>query len=419
MQRNSKKTGKPFHPETLAMGYDYNPFLSEGAAKPPVFLTSTFCFRNSQEGKEFFEYAYGLKDKPEDRELGLIYTRLNNPNLEILEKRLAAWEGAEQGAVFASGMAAISTTMLALLKPGDEIVSMNPVYGGTDFLFEHILPEWGVKVHRVLAGTSAPDETAKILAAGGRVRIVYMETPANPNLLLTDIRRMKDLAEQYSTPDQRILVLVDNTLLGQSFQLPMRSGADVVLYSATKFIGGHSDLVAGVVLTSEELMTPIMNYRTILGTMSSPFNGWLMTRSLETLSIRNRQQQKNARRIVDLLQNHPGVEQIFYPGMSDDPIQNEIFRKQCSGSGSMISFTVKGDEAVAFRVMDALEVFKLAVSLGGTESLVQHPQTMTHSDLDPETQEGALITDNMIRLSIGIEHWDDLLADIQQALDQI
>jgi len=308
---------------------------------------------------------------------------------------------------------------LGLLQPGDEVVTMNPVYGGTDFLFEKILPSWGIHVHRVLAGTHAPRDVREKLKGNDRIKVLYLETPANPNLLLTDIRAMADLAREFSTEGRQIKVIVDNTLLGQRFQLPVKSGADIVIYSATKFIGGHSDLVAGVVLTSEELMAPIMNYRTIMGTMSSPFNGWLMSRSLETLSIRNRQQQKNALKLVELLQDHPQVEKVFYPGQSDDPVQNEIFERQCTGSGSMISFRVRGGEREAFQVLDGLEDLKLAVSLGGTESLVQHPKTMTHSDLDQQTQEAALITDNLVRLSVGIEHSDDLISDLKQILDSL
>jgi len=417
MKRVSKITGRPFHPETLAMGYDYDPFLSEGAAKPPVFLTSTFCFRNAQEGKEFFELAYGLKEKREGQDLGLIYSRLNNPNLEILEKRLAAWEGAEKAATFAAGLAAISTTVMALVKPGDSIITTNPVYGGTDYFFEHILDHWGVKVYRVNAGSRAPEEMAGILDRDPRVRIIYLETPANPNLILTDIRALADLAAAHSTEERRILTIVDNTLLGPLFQRPIEHGADVVIYSATKFIGGHSDLVAGVSIADEELMKSIMEYRTILGTMSSPFNTWLMSRSLETLAVRMERQQQNALEVFRVLQEHPAVAAVFYPGSNEDKRQQEIYQRQCTGSGSLISFEIKGGEKEAFQVLNRFEIFKLAVSLGGTESLVEHPKTMTHSDLDPETQKEAGITDALIRISLGIEHPEDLCADIRQALD--
>jgi methionine-gamma-lyase len=412
----SKRTGRPFSPETLMMGYGYDPFLSEGAVKPPIFMTSTFCFRSAEEGKQFFEWAYGLKERDPDRdpEMGLIYSRLNNPDLEILETRLAAWEKAESGLVFSSGMSAITTSILALVEPGMEIISTNPVYGGTDYFLEHMCGRMNIKVHRICAGSdTVADVDALLKERGDKVRLVYLETPSNPTNRMVDIQ---DLAALLKTRGEtRPLLMVDNTFLGPVFQQPLRLGADLSIYSATKFIGGHSDLVAGAILGSQELLAPISVHRTIFGSMAAPFTCWLMMRSLETLSVRMRQQQENAQEIVKMLQKHSAVQRIYYPGLLDDK-QTEIWQKQCAGPGSLISFTIKGGEAEAFKVLNSFEVCKLAVSLGGTESLVQHPSSMTHSDLDDATKAAAEITDSLLRLSVGIENVEDLKADLEGAL---
>jgi methionine-gamma-lyase len=421
--RHSARTGRPFDPQTLMMGYGYDPFLSEGSVKPPVFLTSTFAFRNSAEGKRYFEWAYGLKerDPSRDPEMGLIYSRLNNPDLEILENRLACWEGAEQGLVFSSGMSAITTTLLSLVAPGQEIISTNPVYGGTDFYFEHICPRWNTPVHRVRAGTDAAAQVEKLLRERpGRVRLVYVESPSNPTNCMTDLAALCEVIQRVGTPPegQEILLVVDNTFLGPLFQQPLQCGADLSVYSATKFLGGHSDLVAGALLGSSRLLQEVGVYRTILGTMAEPFTCWLLLRSLETLSVRMEKQQETALHLARMLAAHPAVARVYYPGHLDEA-QNAIWSRQCQGSGSLISFDVKGGEAEAFRVLDAVEICKLAVSLGGTESLVEHPSTMTHSDLDDETKAMAGIGPAMIRLSVGLEAVVDLEADLRGALDML
>lgn len=420
--RISKRTGKPFSPETLMMGYGYDPFLSEGSVKPPVFLTSTFAFRSAHEGKRFFEWAYGLKERDPERdpEMGLIYSRLNNPDLEILETRLAAWENAEMGLAFSSGMSAITTAVLGLVQPGEEIVSTNPVYGGTDFFLSHICPRLKIGVHRVTTGTGTVDEVRRILAErGGKVRLVYAETPSNPTNSMVDLEALAKVAHAASGAERETLLMVDNTFLGPLFQQPLSMGADLSVYSATKFIGGHSDVVAGALLGPGRLLKDVAVHRTIFGSMAEPFSCWLLLRSLETLAIRMRAQQENALALVAALKAHPAVTRVFYPGEMDDPRQTEIWKKQCSGSGSLISFEVKGGEEEAFRVLDGFEIAKLAVSLGGTESLVEHPSTMTHSDLDEETKRLAGITPAMIRISVGIENVDDLLSDVTGALDAI
>ncbi len=420
MKRKHGPTGHEYNPETLALGYGYEPHLSEGSVKPPVFLTSTFQFHSAEEGKRFFELAYGLREPDEGEEQGLIYSRLNNPNLQIFEERLAAWEGSEQAATFASGMAAISTTLLGLLKPGDVLLSTTPVYGGTHYLLTHILPTYGIEVHWVGAGTEAPSafEAAAEQAGPERVRAIFVETPANPSNVHTDIAAVAALAaklrEAHGGP---VATVVDNTFLGPVFQRAAREGADLVVYSATKFVGGHSDLVAGIVAGSRELIARVLEMRTILGTCTTPFNGWLLLRSLETLSIRMRRQAKSARALANLLVEHPKVTRVCYPGLLEpgDP-QHDIYKRQCSGPGSLIAFEVEGGEEAAFHTLDRFEVCRLAVSLGGTESLVEHPMRMTHADVPPEDLARHGVTAGLIRMSVGLEHLSDLKRDLLHAL---
>jgi methionine-gamma-lyase len=271
----------------------------------------------------------------------------------------------------------------------------------------------------VTSGTAAPREVAGLLRERpGKVRLVYVETPSNPTNSMVDIAALASVLREEGTPpaDERILLMVDNTFLGPLFQRPLALGADLSVYSATKFIGGHSDLVAGALLGPSSLLKEVAVTRTILGSMADPFTCWLLMRSLETLDVRMRRQQENARALVDLLKAHPAVARVFYPGELE-PGQNEIWRRQCTGSGSLISFEIHGGEVEAFRVLNRMELCKLAVSLGGTESLIEHPSTMTHSDLDEATKAAAGITPAMIRLSVGLESLEDLEADLRQALD--
>jgi methionine-gamma-lyase len=423
MERRHRKGARDFKPETLALGYGYDPFKSEGSVKPPVFLTSTFQFHSAAEGKRFFELAYGLRQPEEHEEPGLIYSRLNNPNLQIFEERLAAWDRTDKGAVFASGMAAISTTMLALLKPGDHVLSSAPVYGGTHFLFEHVLPRFGIQVIQVPAGNDTPvlmREAAEQIGEG-KVKFIFIETPANPSNALVDIQRVAEIARELSARSgSKIITAVDNTFLGPVFQRPAPLGADLVIYSATKFIGGHSDLIAGVVTGPAELIDILVGMRTILGTVATPFSGWLLLRSLETLSVRMRRQAKSAQRLAELLAAHPAVKHVHYPGLlhEDDP-QHQIYRRQCTGPGSLIAFEVDGDALAAARVLDGFEVARLAVSLGGTETLVEHPASMTHSDVPPERLAKMGVSQALIRMSVGLEHLTDLKHDVLEALERL
>lgn len=405
-------------PESLMMTHGYRPEWSEGAIKTPIFQTSTFAFESAEAGKEFFAYAYGLAERDPGRPMGLIYSRLNNPNLEILEDRLNLWDRADASAVFASGMAAISTSVLALVPIGRSVVYSRPVYGGTDYLMEHVLPEFGIPTRHVPAGAE-PDavETAirELADEGHPPRLIYLETPANPTLTLTDIEALADVAH-----DHDALCAVDNTLLGPLYQQPLSLGADLVLYSATKYLGGHSDLVAGVALGSGELIDRIKMFRTILGNMLEPYSAWLLLRSLETAKLRITCSRKNAQRIADWLADHPKVARVHFPGFEAEGRQAEIYRRQCSGPGALLSFELRdGDEEAAFRFLNAVELIKLAVSLGANESLVEHPASMTHSDVPRDEQHEIGITDALVRLAVGIEHPEDLIADLEQALEHV
>ncbi len=407
-------------PETLMMGYGYDPFLSERSLKPPVFHTSTFVFRTARDGKEFFELAYGLRQKRPNEEPGLIYSRINNPDLEMLEDRLAIWDEAEDNLAFASGMAAISTSLWALARPGSVIVHSGPVYGGTDFLLKKILPQFGVIPIGFPAegGVRAMEEAVDSARAVGPVAALYLETPANPTNGLVDIGRARQLTDGLMGPDaRRPAVIVDNTMLGPLYQTPLAHGADLVVTSLTKYVGGHSDLIAGGCSGAAAALDPIRGMRTILGTMCDPHTGWLLMRSLETLKLRMTASAEGARKVAGFLVGHPAVASVWYLGfLPGDHPDRPVFERQCKGAGSTFSFEVKGGEAEAFAVLDRLEVFKLAVSLGGTESLASHPASMTHSDVPPEEQMRLGITPALIRLSVGIENPDDLVADLDQAL---
>jgi len=421
----SKKLGtRSLAPETLMMGYGYSPSLSEGALKPPLFQTSTFVFRNAEEGKAFFELAYGLREKNKGEEIGLIYSRINNPNLEVLEDRLAVWDGAEKALAFASGMAAISTSLMTFLRPGDSFVFSEPVYGGTEFLVHNILPQFGVKGVGFMAEAgetgfreAAMAALAKAAQSGGKVGALYIETPANPTNGLVDIALARKISESLASPAGRPPVIVDNTFLGPIWQMPLKAGADLCVTSLTKYVGGHSDLIAGACSGEEAWVAPVRVMRTILGTMTDPHTAWLLLRSLETLKVRMDAAETGARKVAQYLSTHPRVKSVWYLGfLPKDHPDRALFERQCVTAGSTFGFEIEGGEAEAFKFLNALQVIKLAVSLGGTETLASHPAAMTHSDVPPESRKRLGITEALIRLSIGIENPDDLIADIEQAL---
>ncbi len=420
----SKRHTNALAPETQMMHFGYDPKLSEGAVKCPQFQTSTFVFNSAQEGKDFFNYASGRVALPDDAPApGLIYTRFNNPVLEILEGRIGLWDDAEDCMVTGSGMAAISTTLLALSRPGDVVVYSEPVYGGTSTLINDILSQQGIQAVGFCShkGTEAVAEALEKASALGPIAALFVETPDNPNNTLIDIAACRELLERLKNRDnERPALIVDNTMFGPIFQKPLEHGADLCLYSLTKYIGGHSDVVGGACSGAQHLIAKIRGFRNILGTNMDPHSAWLIMRSLETLKIRMEAEAAGAKTVVEYLQQHPKVLQINYPGLldADDP-QRAIYDKQCLGCGSTFSFTIDGDEAAAFRVLDAMQVAILAVSLGGTETLIQHPASMTHSCIAPDHRKEIGISDNLIRISIGLENPTDLIADLSQALEAV
>jgi methionine-gamma-lyase len=406
-------------PETLMLGYGYDPALSEGSAKPPVFLTSTFVFRTAEDGRDFFDYTAGRREPPAEGRSGLVYSRFNHPNLEIVEDRLAVYEKAEQGLVFASGMAAISTTILTYLRPGEVILHSRPLYGGTEVLIEKTLSPFGIEAEGFNDGL----DEATIRAAGdramakGRVAMIFIETPSNPMNTLVDIALVRRIAEAIGTAQgARPIIACDNTMLGPVFQAPLAQGADLSIYSLTKYVGGHSDLIGGAVMGTRAHLKPIRALRSAIGTQLDPHSCWMLSRSLETVALRMERSATNAAKVAQFLAEHPKVARVHYPPLlpPDDPTRR-LMERQSGSPGSTFSFEVKGGEKEAFAFLNRLEVFKLAVSLGGTESLICHPATTVHSGLTKEAQREIGITPALIRVSVGIENPDDLIADIAQA----
>ncbi len=416
-------------PETQMMGYGYDPSLSEGSLKPPIFLTSTFVFKTAQDGKDFFDFSSGRRDPVAGQSTGLVYSRFNNPNLEVLEDRLALWEQSETAAVFSSGMSAISTALWAYVRPGDVILMSQPLYGGTETLIEKTLPAFGVKAvsftrghERAAVREAAALASARAAESRGRVCLVMTETPANPTNSLVDLALVREVSEEIGKRQSggRPPVLVDNTFLGPVFQRPLAHGADLVMYSLTKYVGGHSDLVAGGVVGTREVVGPIKRLRGALGTQLDPNTAWMIMRSMETLSLRMHKSAQNAALVADFLRTHAKIAGVNYLGFlaADDP-RSAVFKRQCESAGSTFGFTVKGGEAEAFRLLDGLQVIKLAVSLGGTETLISHPASTTHSGLSKETRDRIGINDALIRISVGIEDPGDLIADLELALHAV
>ena len=410
-------------PETLMLGYGYDPALSEGSVKPPVFLTSTFVFRTAEEGRDFFDYTAGRREPPAAGQPGLVYSRFNHPNLEIVEDRLAVYERSEDGLVFSSGMAAIATTILAYVRPGDVILHSRPLYGGTEVLIGTTLAPFGIRAADFTDGLSEPDiQTAADRAMQtGRVAMIFIETPSNPMNSLVDIALVRRIAEEIgSRQGNRPVIACDNTLLGPVFQTPLAHGADLSIYSLTKYVGGHSDLIGGAVLGSSADLQPIRALRGAIGTQLDPHSCWMLSRSLETLSLRMERAATNAGKVAQYLSEHPKVARVHYPPLlpADHPAR-ALMERQSRSAGSTFSFEVKGGEEAAFRMLDRLEVIKLAVSLGGTETLASHPASTTHSGMAPDKLARFAITPSLIRISIGVENPDDLIADLKQALEAV
>ncbi|AXJ96938.1 MULTISPECIES: cystathionine gamma-synthase family protein [unclassified Sphingomonas] len=410
--------GRKLKPSTLMMGHGFDPALSEGSLKPPIFLTSTFVFPNAAAGKRHFE---GVTGKRPGGAEGLVYSRFNGPNQEILEDRLSVWEEAEDALAFSSGMSAIATLFLSMVKPGDTIVHSGPLYAATETLIARILGRFGVHWLDFPAGaTRAEIDAVLSKAASGNVALIYLESPANPTNALVDVEAVRASRDAiFANAAVKPPIAIDNTFLGPLWSKPLQHGADIVVYSLTKYAGGHSDLVAGGVLGTKEHINTIRAMRNTIGTICDPNTAWMLLRSLETLELRMSRAGENAAKVCAFLRQHPKVESMGYLGFIEDARQKDIYERHCTGAGSTFSLLVKGGEAEAFRFLDALKIAKLAVSLGGTETLASHPAAMTHLSV-PEARKQALgITDNLVRISIGVEDADDLIADFDQALAAI
>jgi methionine-gamma-lyase len=413
--------GRKLKPATLMMGHGFDPALSEGSLKPPIFLTSTFVFENAAAGKRHFE---GVTGKRPGGAEGLVYSRFNGPNQEILEDRLGLWEDAQDALTFSSGMSAIATLLLAFVQPGDVVVHSGPLYAATETLIGRILGRFGVHWLDFPAGATE-DEIAEVMTrakAKGRVPLVYLESPANPTNVLVDVEAVRRVVDAQFGEGERPPIAIDNTFLGPLWQQPLRHGADLSVYSLTKYAGGHSDLVAGGITGSKELINQIRMLRNTIGTITDPNTAWMLLRSLETLELRMEKAGRNAEQVCAFLKDHAKVESVGYLGFleqGDDARQADIYRRHCTGAGSTFSLYLKGGERESFAFLDSLKIAHLAVSLGGTETLASAPAAMTHLSVPEERKQALGITDNLVRISIGVEDPDDLIADFDQALSAI
>ena len=411
--------GRQLKPSTLMMGHGYDPMLSEGSLKPPIFLTSTFVFPNAAAGKRHFE---GVTGKRPGGAEGLVYSRFNGPNQEILEDRLGVWEEAEDALSFSSGTSAIATLFLSMVRPGDTIVHSGPLYAATETLIARILGRFGVHWLDFPAGATREEIDAVLSkAASGRVALIYLESPANPTNVLVDVEAVVASRNAiFGDGPDKPPIAIDNTFLGPLWHKPLRQGADIVVYSLTKYAGGHSDLVAGGVLGTKLHMDTIRMMRNTIGTICDPNTAWMLLRSLETLELRMTRAGENAAKVCAFLREHPKVEQVGYLGfLEEGSRQADIYRRHCTGAGSTFSLYLKGGEKEAFAFLDSLKIAKLAVSLGGTETLASHPAAMTHLSVPDARKQALGITDNLVRISIGVEDADDLVADFETALKAV
>lgn len=410
-------------PETLAVAFGYDPADALGAVKPPVYLTSTFIYPSAQHAKDVHEAFFEGTGPLAETGGGHIYSRLGHPGLDILESRLAAIDGAEAAAAFSSGMAAHSSIALTFVQPGDSVLHGRPIYGGVDMLYGSVMPRFGTQVETYQDGTD-PDgvrAAARAAMAKGPLALIVAETPANPTAAIVDLDLMVAVADEVGRETgRRPLVVVDNTLLGPFSQRPIEHGVDLCMTSLTKYCAGHSDLLAGGVSGKLELIHSLRTLRTTWGNHLDPFTAWLVVRSLESASVRIERAMANARSVAEFLRDHPKVAGVTYLGfLKEGTPQRAVYDRQCKGAGSTFSFHLHGGEAESFRMLDNLKLLKLAVSLGGSETLICHSATTTHYAVPREGRLAGGITDGTMRLSVGLEHVDDLIADLAQALEAV
>jgi cystathionine beta-lyase/cystathionine gamma-synthase len=397
------------HPETDVLVRGFDPRLSVGSARPAVFRSSTYVFSSPEEAEHAFA---SMKDNPQ-----LIYSRFNHPNAEILEQQSLPLEPeAQAAAVFNSGMAAIMTALLAVVQPGDSVVFTIPIYGATQTLIADFLGDFGVESLPVLAGRTG--DMADAIQSARNPRVVLIETPANPTIVMTDIRHACETAGRVSgRGGERPLVMVDNTFLGPAFQHPLALGADVSIYSATKYLGGYSDIIGGMAFTRDTaLMKKIRAKRSLFGNILQPDECWILNTRLSTVGLRMNRQSKSAQRIAEMLKRHPNIEKVYYPTLFEDAEQTRIFKSQCDFPGGIISLDIRGGKAAAFDFLRKLKIARNAVSLGGVETLVCHPRTTTHSSWTAQELDDGSIGEGLVRISVGTENWRDLLSDFEKAL---
>jgi methionine-gamma-lyase len=405
-------------PESEMMHLGWDPKDGLDSLKPPLFLTSTFVFESSRAAERLFDIVYGGERPESGEDVGFIYTRMDHPNLVIVEGRLAVWDRAEAALLFSSGVSAIFTTFLTHVRPGTLILHSTPLYGGTNTMLYEVLAPLGYELASF--GPETTQSEIESLIGDRTLGAVYVETPANPSNAVFDIELASDVAATFSNSDQVVPTIVDNTFLGPYAQQPLENGADLVVYSATKYFGGHSDLVAGAVTGSAALIEPLKKMRYRIGTTADAHTAWLLGRSLETYAIRLERQTANAGRVAEFLEDHPKVAVVRYLGrIGDEDPRADLAKRQWTSGGAMISFDVVGGRDGAFRFLDSMSLIVNTTSLGGTESIACHPWTTTHSNVDPETKRQIGVTEGMIRLSIGIEAAGDLLADLDQALARV
>lgn len=386
---------------TRAIHHAYDPQDNEGALTPPLHLTSTFTFETAQAGGEMFAG---------DR-VGHIYSRISNPTCDLLEQRIATLEGAEAGLALASGMGGITATLWTLLSPGDELIVDKTLYGCTFAFMQHGLAKWGVTITHV----DMTDIENLRAAISDKTRVVYFETPANPNMRLVDIAAASEIAHSVDAT-----VVVDNTYATPYLTRPIEMGADIVLHSATKYLGGHGDVVAGLVVGTAEQIADIrlVGMKDMTGAVMAPFNAMLILRGLKTLALRLDRHVQSAITVAKWLESHPAIASVSFPGLKSFP-QNDLAERQMDKPGAMIAFELVEGHDAGIALMNNLNLIQRAVSLGDAESLIQHPASMTHSTYTPEERAAHNITEGLVRLSVGLEEVEDILADLAQALDAL
>ena len=388
---------RKFATEAVHGGQDHDPLT--GAVSVPIYQTSSFVFESAEQGAARFA----------GKEKGYIYTRLGNPTVKALEKSLAGLEEGEDARACSSGMAAINTAVLSVVRKGDHVVSTENLYGGTAKLFSDILPKFGIEF--TLVDTSHIENVE--LAIRKKTKILYIETPSNPTLKLTNIREVAKIAKEHDA-----VSIVDNTFMSPYFQQPLTLGADVVVHSLTKYLSGHSDVVGGIVISYQNFIDKMDPVLKNTGGTLGPFEAWLTLRGIKTLHIRMERHNENAMKVAEFLEAHEKIEKVYYPGLKSSD-QYDLAKQQMSGFGGIVSFEVKGGLEAGRKLMNSVRLCTLAVSLGAVETLIEHPASMTHAVVPREERLRTGLTDSLVRLSVGIEDVEDIIEDLQSALENI